>query len=306
MLKTLPFNALRTLESVVRLRGFGRAAEELNVTQSAVSQHVKMLEDWLGHRLLIRRSRQTTPTEAGERLASATRDGFGAIELLCDDLRGSRKPYQNGILVGSPPGFAFLWLLPRLLGFDDQYPNISVSLSTDPHSRKPTTGEADIFISYSTGGFPSMHAERLMVETMSPVCAPKLAAELNDINDLRDTTILQDNLESDESLSHWDYWARECGVSLPRFQSTRKYGQANLVVQAAIQGLGVAMGRSALIADAIAEGKLVHPFPKVARSQFSYWFVCGHEALKSEPIQAFRAWLSDEAAAFDRTINDVS
>ncbi|NKB53783.1 MAG: LysR family transcriptional regulator [Rhizobiaceae bacterium] len=117
MLKTLPFNALRTLESVVRLQGFGRAADELNVTQSAVSQHIKLLEEWLGHQLLIRQNPHTLPTETGAMLARSIRDGFGAVELICDDLRNAKSSRNRGILVAAPPGFAFLWLLPRLLEF---------------------------------------------------------------------------------------------------------------------------------------------------------------------------------------------
>lgn len=298
MLKTLPFNALRTLEAVVRLRGFGRAADELNVTQSAVSQHVRQLEDWLGVQLLIRRGRQTLPTEAGERLAHNIREGFGMVETQCEELRGTAKPDSTGILVGSPPGFAFLWLLPRLLNFDDTNPDVSVSLSTDPQSRDPHLNEADVFICYSAGGFPGMHAEQLMTEKMAPVCAPKVAASLKTVDDLAAQTILQDNLEAKEIASNWDFWAKECGVSLPRFQKIRTYGQANLVVQAAAQGLGVAMGRGPLVADAIAEGTLVYPFPHTAQSQFAYWFVCSHDALTSKPVQAFRKWLHQTASEF--------
>ena len=87
MLKTLPFNALRTLESVVRLRGFGRAADELNISQSAVSQHIKQLEEWLGHQLIIRKNPTIIPTEDGIQLANAARDGFGMVETMCDTLR---------------------------------------------------------------------------------------------------------------------------------------------------------------------------------------------------------------------------
>ena len=205
MLKTLPFNALRTLEAVVRLRGFGRAADELNVTQSAVSQQIKQLEEWLGHRLLSRRNRVTAPTEAGERLARAVRDGFGAIEGLCDELRGTNLARGNGVLVASPPGFAFVWLLPRLLSFDHSHSDISISLSTDPQSRNPVISDADVFISYSAGGFPGLHAELLMPETMAPVCAPHLARSLNSVADLAQHTILRDHLEAGEAQSNWEF-----------------------------------------------------------------------------------------------------
>lgn len=296
MLKTLPFNALRTLESVVRLQGFARAANELNVTQSAVSQHIKMLEEWLGHRLLIRQNPHTLPTEAGVRLALSVRDGFGAIELICDDLRHTKTSWHKGILVAAPPGFAFVWLLPRLLDFDEKNPEIPISLSTDPKSQDPSRSDADILISYSSGGFVNMHAEKIMSEIMAPVCSPELAKNLQSIEDLADQVILQDTPETSETPSNWEFWAKEENITLPHFKRTKKYGQANLVIQAAIHGSGVAMGRGALVDDAIKNGRLVYPFARFAKSQFSYWFVCRHEAMKSKSVQAFRSWIHEKTA----------
>lgn len=297
MLKTLPFNALRTLEAVVRLRGFQRAADELNVTQSAVSQHIRQLEDWLGEQLVVRQSPQIAPTDHGAQLAVAVRDGFGAIEAICDRLRNRRTPARRGLLLGAPPGFAFLWLLPRLLRFDDQHPDMPVSLSTDPKSLDPGSSDADALIAYSAGGFPDMHAEKLMSETMAPVCAPALAAQITDVSGLGQQVILHDMLSVADHTSTWDFWAREVNLPLPHLPKVRKYGQANLVIQAAINGAGVAMGRGPLVADAIAQGTLVYPFADKATSQLSYWFVCRHEALKSPSVQAFRAWIHAEASA---------
>lgn len=296
MLKTLPFSALRTLESVVRLRGFGRAADELNVTQSAVSQHIKLLEDWLGHKLLVRQSSQSVPTADGERLASAVRDGFGTIEMVCDELRDTKITRRHGLLIAAPPGFAFLWLLPRLLGFDERNPEIPISLSTDPKSQDPSSSDADIVVSYSAGGFPNMHAEKLMPESMSPVCSPELAKQLNEMSDLANHVILKDTLETPEHRSNWEFWAKETNTTLPHFPHARKYGQANMVIQAAENGSGIALGRGPLVAAAIKRGTLVYPFPKFAQSQFSYWLVSRHETSKSKSIQAFRSWLHEEVA----------
>lgn len=295
MLKILPYNALRTLEAVVRLRGFGRAATEMNVTQSAVSQHIKLLEDWLGHRLLIRQNPNTVPTEHGARLATAVQNSFHSIELICDEMRESPKLRRSGVLIAAPPGFAFLWLLPRLLSFDDQNPDIPVSLSTDPKSQDSATSDADAMIAYSTGGFPGMHAEQIMTEFMAPVCAPQLATKLKTVADLANFVILKDETEASDRRSNWNFWAKEVNVTLPHFPKKRTYGQANLVVQAAISGAGIAMGRSPLIEAAIKEGSLAYPFPDVAQSQFSYWLVCHHDALKLRPVQAFRTWIHAEA-----------
>ena len=107
-MKNLPFTALRTLESVVRLHGFGRAAEELNVTQSAVSQQIRALEDWMGHKLLFRGTGKTTPTDVGLRVAAAVLQGFGVVETVCDDLRDRRMDPKRGLALASPPGFGYI------------------------------------------------------------------------------------------------------------------------------------------------------------------------------------------------------
>ena len=294
MLKTLPFGALRTLEAVVRLRGFSRAAEELNVTQSAVSQHVKQLEDWLGTRLLVRKGRSVEPTMAGERLANATLDSFGSLATVCDDMRDVSRSSLKGILIASPPGFAFLWLLPRLLRFAEQFPDHPVSLSTDPQSLDTISTEADAVISYGKGQAGAFHAEHLMSERMTPVCSPDLAQNLASVEDLKDKVVLFDHLEDGSTLSNWDFWAREAGLILPKFTRTRTFGQANLVIQAAIDGHGVAMGRSPLVQDAIVKGQLVQPFPQSVASTLGYWFMYPHSALEQKPVMRFLEWLRME------------
>lgn len=295
MLKLLPFGALRTLEAVVRLRGFSRAAEELNVTQSAVSQHVKQLEDWLGLPLLFRRGRTVAPTEAGAQLAAATQDSFGNLSALCEDLRRQTHASSKGIVVASPPGFAFLWLLPRLLKFAEQHPDYTVDLSTDPQSRKISTTDADIVIDYGTGDAPGLHAEHLMDEQMTPVCAPDVGARITRLEDLAHEVILRDRPDAGITESNWDIWARAAGLGPQAFKTMRTFGQANLVIQAAIDGHGWAMGRTPLVADALAAGKLVQPFDIYVDAPSSYWLICHHETLGQEPVTQFLEWLRSEA-----------
>ena len=294
MLKTLPFGALRTLEAVVRLRGFSRAAEELNVTQSAVSQHVKQLEDWLGTRLLVRKGRSVDPTTAGERLAHATRESFGTLARVCDDMRDASRALPKGILVASPPGFAFLWLLPRLLRFAERYPDHPVSLSTDPQSLDTLSTEADAVISYSKAHSGASHAQLLMSERMSPVCSPEISKTLRSVEDLKDNVLLLDHMDDRSTANNWDFWAQEAGLTLPKLTHTRMLGQANLVIQAAIDGHGVAMGRSPLVQDAVDKGQLVYPFPQSVASPFSYWFLCHQSALERKPVMRFLEWLQTE------------
>ena len=135
-----------------------------------------------------------------------------------------------------------------------------------------------------------------MSEQMAPVCSPEVAQGLTTLDDLAKHVILLDTIDTPEHRSSWTFWANEVGVTLPFFPRARKFGQANMVIQAAQSGSGVAMGRGPLVADAIKEGSLVYPFPQFAQSQFSYWFVCTHDAMKSAEVEAFRLWLHEEAA----------
>lgn len=299
MMSNLPFTALRTFEAVARLRGFGRAAEELGVTQSAVSQQVKSLEEWLGQRLLTRGNGRITPTEDGARLAAAIKQGFGKVAALCRELRDTRPDGQS-LNLSCLPGFAYVWLIPRLIGFDQLYPQFPVSITTTAALANFTDDEMDMAIRYGPGGYSGLHVERLMGETLFPVCAPALLERgppLRTPADLAAHTLLMDDVtDVGGSPPTWDFWAREMGVSLPAHARTRRFGQSNMVVQAAERGLGVALGRAPLVVDALARGTLVRPFAGAVTSQFAYWIVFPVEALDRPRVKAFRDWLLQEAA----------
>ena len=299
MKANLPFTALRTFESVARLRGFGRAAEELGVTQSAVSQHVRALEDWLDRRLLIRGTGRAVPTPEGERLAAAVAEGFGQVAALCHELRAD--PGESPTIgLSCLPGFAVNWLFPRLVHFDQRHPDYPVSIVTTAALASFADGEADIAIRYGLGNYPGLHVERLMSERIFPVCAPALLRSgppLAEPADLALHTMLYDEIaDIGGNPPTWDYWAAETGIALPRPARMRRFGQSNMVVQAAERGLGVALGREPLVIDALVAGRLVRPFAGLVASQFAYWIVCPSAALKSARIRAFRDWLVEEVA----------
>lgn len=304
MLATLPYAALRAFEAVVRLGGFSRAADELGMSQSAVSQHVRLLEDWTGQRLLVRGARGSHPTDEGRRLAGAVAEGLGRIAEVCQDLR-SRGRSGVTLAVSCLPGFAINWLFPRLIRFDQAHPDISVSISTDPRPVSFAGGEADLAIRYGMGRYPGLHVRRLLGESLTPVCAPALLAgdpPLHEPADLARHTLLVDELKPvGGRLPNWEFWAAQSGVSLPRPARVRRFGQSNMVVQAAVEGLGVALGRDALVMDALADGRLVRPFalPPVP-SDYAFWFVCPEPALDRPAIRAFHDWVFAEAAACNK------
>lgn len=298
MLPNLPFAALRAFEAVVRLRGFARAAEELGVTQSSVSQHVKVVEEWIGRTLLVRGPRDTVATNEGKVLAITIASGIGQIGDLCDKMRhkGGSDP---AITISCLPGFAVNWLFPRLIKFDQLHGETPVSISTDASPLGFTTGQSDLAILYGMGNYPGLHVERLLDERLFPVCAPSLLENgpgLSMLEDLAHHTLLMDDLtDFGGTPPTWTFWAEQTGQTLPKPARVRRFGQTNMVVQAAVQGLGIALGREPLVKDALANGSLVMPLQGVALSQYSYWFVCPKAALKSNRIQRFRSWLFAEA-----------
>lgn len=300
MILNLPFAALRAFEAAVRLRNFSSAADELGVSQSAISQNVKSLEEWLGQQLLVRGARQSVPTRAGEQLAQAISEGLGRISDVCTQLRDKSRT-DNTIVISCLPGFAFTWLFPRMLRFDLAHPDLSISIATDTGQHPFSGAEADIGIRYGLGDHPGLHVEKLMDEQLFPVCAPSLTAGksgLHTVNDLARHTLLQDeNLDFGASNPTWDYWARECEVALPSKLRTRRLGQTNMVVQAAIEGLGVALGREPLVIDALADGRLVRPFAQATKSLLSYWLVRRSETSDSTRVAEFLSWIHAEAAA---------
>lgn len=308
MRENLPFTALRTFESVARLRGFGRAAEELGVTQSAVSQHVKSLEEWLGLRLIHRGAGRAVATEEGARLAVAVAEGFGEVAAICHSLRETPGETLN-IVLSCLPGFAFNWLFPRLSIFDQQFPEYPISIMTTGALANFTDADVDLAIRYGLGGYGGLHVEKLMSERLFPVCSPDLLENgppLRTPSDLALHTLLYDEIfDAGGNPPTWEYWAREVGISLPKPMRVRRFGQSNMVIQAATRGLGVALGREPLVIDALSEGRLVRPFPEVVPSEYSYWIVCPSGALKSPRIKAVCAWLHDEVAILPK-IDDRS
>lgn len=298
-----PLPSLRALEAVVRLEGFGRAAEELGVTQSAVSQHIRALEDWTGRKLLHRGPRRSSATSDGQALAEAVAAGLGQIGRVCADLRRRRSAEGRALVVSTLPGFALKWLFPRLIGFDQAHPELPVSVSTDARPVDFLSGAEDVAIRYGLGGYRGLHEERLFGERLFPVCAAELLARspIAHVEDLARHTLLVDDVTPIRGRTPtWETWLRTAGLDAERISATmvrtRRFGQANMVVQAAIDGLGVALGREPLVIDELAAGRLVRPFTLTAPSDFSYYFVCPRENLADPRVAAFRDWLMEEAA----------
>lgn len=299
MSELLPFTSLRAFEAVARRQSFSAAATELGVSQSAVSQQVRALEDWLGRALLVRSARGAAPTADGSTLAEAVQNGFGQVARECARLRAPHRA-DRSVTISCLPGFAFIWLFPRLLHFDVAHPEITLSVTTQSDIGALLRGEADIGIRYCDTPAEGLENLPLIAETAFPVCAPALRtgpAPLRDVADLAQHTLLRDEFSKDtRAPPTWERWAQTNGLTLPKPARTRTFGQSNLVIHAALSGLGVALGRTPLVDGALADGTLVRPFAQELRSKAQYWLVYEKSALRSPRIAAFIDWIRAQAA----------
>lgn len=261
------------------------------MTQAAVSHQVKALEDWLGLKLFRRLNRSLLLTDAGQAYLPTVREGF---ERLIEGTDRLKRRDRGGVLtVTAVASFVAKWMVPRLGRFQALHPEIDVRISTEVRMIDFAREDFDIGIRYGGGAWPGLRIDHLMAEDVFPVCSPGLLAgphPLNEPVDLRHHTLLHDEMRED-----WRMWLLAAGVEGVDPTRGPGFSQSSTVVQAAIQGLGVALGRSVLVTDDLAAGRLVKPFDVSLPSRYGYYVVCSPTAADRPKISAFRDWLLGEA-----------
>jgi LysR family glycine cleavage system transcriptional activator len=293
--KLPPLQTLRVFEAATRLESFTAAASEFGITQGAVSHHIKALESYIDRSLFLRLPRGAMPTPEARQIAKVVRSSMSDIAGVLGSA-GSDSTLTISVL----PGFAVKWLFPRLIEFDQQHPEIEVSISTSPRLLDFTTNEADLAIRYGRGSYPGLVVEQLLEEDMFPVCGPQLLEgrhPLRCTQDLAHHVLLHDEIKEIDGIQPgWDSWFRASGAPKPSGITHRRFGQSNMVLQAAIAGMGVALARSPLAMDDLAAGHLVRPFGAAEPSGFAYFLVYPRGAMERKKIRVFRNWLLDQAA----------
>ncbi|RJF76601.1 LysR substrate-binding domain-containing protein [Rhodopseudomonas palustris] len=289
-----PLNAVRAFEAAARLESFKQAAIELGVTHGAISQQVRLLEDRLGDPPLFRRStRRVTLTSAGKALL----DEFGpALDRIAEAVQRHHATQGDGpaavLRVNALATFSMRWLLPRLKRFRAERPDIEVRLTTsnEPIDALPET--FDVVIRGGPDAFHGMASRLFLSERRLPVCSPALLAKLplDDVSDLARHTLL--NVSSMPRL--WHDWLVQAGQPRITPTETLTFDHFFLSIQAALDGLGVAMGPTALVADDVAAGRLVAPFPDISLPARSYFAYVADGSQHDSPTAVFCDWLERE------------
>jgi LysR family transcriptional regulator of beta-lactamase len=283
----LPLNALRAFESSARHLSFTRAAQELNVTQAAVSQQVRSLEERLNTALFKRLPRGLAMTEEGLALQPVLSDAFDRIEAVLKQFDGGH--FHEVLTVGAVGTFAVGWLMPRLKSFRDAHPFVELRLLTNNNLVDLATEGLDFAIRFGDGTWPGSLATKLLDAPLALLCTPDIAARLARPDDLANETLLRSYRMDD-----WMTWFAAAGIA-PRPVRGPVFDSSRLMVEAAIQGAGVALAPALMFEREINTGRLVRPFDVEVQAG-SYWLTC----LKGKPMTPamllFSQWIAKEAS----------
>jgi LysR family glycine cleavage system transcriptional activator len=287
-------NGLRAFEAAARHMSFTRAAEELNVTQTAISHQIRRLEEQIGIALFVRRNRGLALTPEAQDYLPSIRSAFEDLRRATARLRRAER--DGRLTVSTTASLATKWLVSRVAAFQDANPGIEVRITTSTHLVDFRREEVDIAVRYGRGAWPGLRADWLMAEHIFPVCSPLL---LNDARPLRSPDDLAHHtlLHTTVSREDWQLWLTAAG--LPPSIAARRgmtFDQGFMAIQAAVEGLGVALGRYHLVEADLAAGRLVAPFDTVLPQDAGYYVVTPETTADQPAIALFRDWLIASAA----------
>ncbi len=299
--KLAHLNALRAFEAVVRHMSFAKASEELNVTPGAISQQIKLLEDYYDIRLFRREGRRIALTEDASKIVPTLTAGFDLLARATAVLQANRG---GGVVrVTCPPTFAVKWLAPRLGEFAIEHPGIQVSVESDGRLVDLRREEPDVGIRYGGGSWRGLTAERLFDEKLTPVCSPSYlaACPIGLVEDLTKARLIHDLTMDSTGLDYpdWSTWFEMQGLPVPQDGALR-FSSSLAAIQAAVDGHGVILGRSTLVESELKEGRLVAAAGPTIASGYSYYLVTPDDGSLSGAVRIFRNWLLEEAAKFQR------
>ncbi|MBB4258463.1 MULTISPECIES: transcriptional regulator GcvA [unclassified Bradyrhizobium] len=283
-------NGLRAFEAAARHLSFTLAAAELNVTQTAISHQIRRLEEELGIRLFIRQNRALALTPEARDYLPGVRAAFNDLRLATDRLL--RKDDDKVLTVSTLASLAAKWLLPRLTDFQEQHPGIDVRITTSTSFVDFQRDNVDAAIRYGRGQWPGLRADWLMADELFPVCSPSLLRgdkPLRRPEDLGNHPLLH---TSSANSDDWRLWLTAAGLpaDIARHPGIT-FDMIFMTIQAAIDGIGVAMGRTSYVQDDIAKGRLVVPFKIALPADAGFYLVAPEGRREAPKLTAFRQWL---------------
>jgi LysR family transcriptional regulator, glycine cleavage system transcriptional activator len=297
LLHSSVLGSLRFFEATSRLLSFKHAADELHVTHSAASQHIKHLEEVLGVKLFHRLARRVELTPVGQRFAEVVRKSLNDIDSAAEAI--ASRSAQDEIRVRVGPSFALRWLLPRLPDLYGRHPDIRLRITGAYGRIDPNDRSFDLAIELSNGQIPQFEAALLMHEVISPVCSPAYLADhplLREPEDLAQCTLLHDahawNDESEDA--EWRYWLREIGVPGVDSRKGLFFSLSDMCIEAALRGQGVAMSRASLVSELLGNGELVSLFNRPVVSPAAYFLVYLKEGAERHAVRETISWLRQQ------------
>jgi LysR family transcriptional regulator, glycine cleavage system transcriptional activator len=296
--RVAPLYPLRVLEACARHGSFSKAAAELGVTPGAVTQQIRIIEDWAGAPLFRRTGRAVELTDIMQAALPALSDAFQKLSEAGFMLRAPQRT-ATAVTVSAPPSFAAKWLVPRLDRFREAHPSFDVWVHADAALIDFSTTGIDVAIRYGAGLYDGLNVEKLLAERIRPVAAPHLLARLGGHPAspamLAELPLLHDsNAESDPTCPDWATWLAARGARTASLPGAR-YNQSSLVIEEAVAGKGIALAKLAIAEADLKAGRLVALFDDTQAVAFAYWLVWPRGRTLHPPARAFLAWLRAEA-----------
>ena len=294
MVRLPSITALRALEASSRLLSFTKAADELFITQSAVSHQIRYLEDLWGFKLFERQGRRLITTKEGQMIVPVVREFLENMTRVLGEITNTEN--RSSIRVSLVQSLAVKWLVPRLGRFNELYPEISVWIQTSDDIVDFAIDEVDMAIRLGHGEWTEYHLDLLLREYVFPVASPDLLKRLGypeKPDDLLHYPLLYRH--SYDNCPRWRDWFRDAGIAIKSLPRGSRFPDTSIAVQAAVDHQGIALARSAHVEAELAAGRLIKLFDVFSPSPVSYYIVCPQSAIKQPRIAAFRNWLLDEA-----------
>ena len=295
-----PLNSLRVFEAAARHLSFTRAAEELFVTQAAVSHQIKALEEFLGLKLFRRRNRSLLLTEEGQSYFLDIKEIFSSLSEATDKVL--ERSAKGALTISLPPSFAIQWLDPRLSDFNNKEPDIDVRIKAVDMDEGSLTEDVDVAIYYGRGNWPGLRVDLLYQEQLLPLCSPQVLLNekpLATIDDLRFHTLLHDTSRKD-----WKSFVKQYNLEGMNVNHGPIFSHSTMVLQAAAHGQGIALGNNVLAQPELDAGRLVAPFEEVLVSKNAFYLVCSEKQADTGRIATFREWILSKARSEQEIIDD--